>query len=195
MQGVVHHDRQVVGDAHVLARQDHVPFAGGVGGDLTVLAARALAGLVEDQVLAAVEDHARPLQRQPPGEGSLLGEQGGLLVRRRGGAPEHGPGPVLARPVRRRGDGVQHLAPGTEAAVEQALAAETGEGGVVVGHVLGLAAHRCGPSEAEPGQVLMDRRLEGWAAAGSVDVLDAQQEPATGCAGGVEGAEGRVGVA
>ena len=49
---------------------------------------------------------------------------------------------------------------------------------LIVGQVIGLAAHRPVPVEAEPAEIVQDRRLELGPAAGRVDILDAQQEPA-----------------
>src|SRR5215831_547425 len=43
--------------------------------------------------------------------------------------------------------------------------------------VLGLAAHRLLPGNAEPREVLIDRRLVFRPAARLVDILDAQQQP------------------
>jgi hypothetical protein len=44
--------------------------------------------------------------------------------------------------------------------------------------MVGLAAHRSFPIEAEPGKVVGEVGLEFGAAAGAVDILDAEQKPA-----------------
>ena len=48
----------------------------------------------------------------------------------------------------------------------------------VAGEVVGLAEDGLGPGEAEPGEVGEDGGLVGGAAAGGVDVLDAEEEGA-----------------
>ena len=60
--------------------------------------------------------------------------------------------------------------------------------------MLGLPADGRLPSEAEPGQVLADRRLELGPAAGDVDVLDAQEEPAARPRREIGVEESRIGV-
>src|SRR5262249_15038420 len=86
------------------------------------------------------------------------------------------------------------LGAGAEAGIEQAARFEPRERGAIIVHVLGLAAHRLLPGEAEPGEGLEDRRLEFRPAARAVDVLDAEQETAAG-AGGSRGEQRRVCVA
>jgi hypothetical protein len=61
--------------------------------------------------------------------------------------------------------------------------------------VVGLTSHRRFPVEPQPGQVVVDCGLEFGAAAGAVDVLDAQQATAAGVTGGFIGSEGGKGVA
>src|SRR5437762_2339896 len=58
-----------------------------------------------------------------------------------------------------------------------------------------LPPHRRFPGYPEPGEVLVDRRLEFRPAPGRVDVLDPQQEPAAGPAREVEIQQRRIGVA
>jgi hypothetical protein len=50
----------------------------------------------------------------------------------------------------------------------------------IVLQVLGLAPYRLFPRDADPGEILKNRGLEFRAAAGRIDVLDAQQEPSAG---------------
>src|SRR3546814_1256499 len=68
-----------------------------------------------------------------------------------------------------------------------------------VGEVVGLAPQRLFPGEAEPGEILQDRRLVFRPRALGVAVLAAQQEAPAGPAGsgfarGAGGEEGRIGV-
>ena len=89
-------------------------------------------------------------------------------------------------PLRRAagpGDLGLDLAPGAEARVQQPLSFEAGERVAVIVDMLGLAAQRPVPGEAEPGEVLDDRVVVFGAAAGMVDVLNPQQEAAAGLAG------------
>src|SRR4029079_16116457 len=65
----------------------------------------------------------------------------------------------------------------------------------IVGEMLGLAAHRAVPVEAEPAQVGLDRRFEFAPAAADVDVLDAQQEPPARLARAAPGNARRAGMA
>ena len=59
--------------------------------------------------------------------------------------------------------------------------------------MLGLAPHLAVPVEAEPFQIVQDRRLELALAAADVDVLDAHQEAAAGLARAMPAGPGRVG--
>src|SRR5262249_9199422 len=63
--------------------------------------------------------------------------------------------------------------------IDQALRFEPRQCRAVLFEMLALAAHRRLPYEAEPGEILEDRRLEFGAAARAVDILDAQQQAAT----------------
>jgi hypothetical protein len=65
-----------------------------------------------------------------------------------------------------------------EAWIDQAHAFERGQRGAISVEMVGLPLHRLFPLKAEPGQVLVDRRLVLGSAARSVDILDAQQQPA-----------------
>src|SRR5262249_71764 len=87
------------------------------------------------------------------------------------------------------------LPPAAEAGIEHPAGGELIQPLAIVGEVLGLPAHRLLPLEAEPGEILLDRRLERWPAAGAVEILDAQQESAPGRLSNPVGEEGRMGMA
>src|SRR5690606_33918861 len=83
--------------------------------------------------------------------------------------------------VRRRAGALDlgaNLGAGAEARIEQALRRESVERRAIVIEMLGLAPDRHRPVEAEPGEIVEQRRLEGRTRAAEVDVLDAQQEAA-----------------
>src|SRR5260370_41719635 len=61
--------------------------------------------------------------------------------------------------------------------------------------MLRLPPHRSFPGDAEPGEVFIDCGLELRPAAGRVDILDAQQEPAAGVARQIEIQQRRISVA
>ena len=67
-----------------------------------------------------------------------------------------------------------------EARIDRALRLQLRQRRAVCVEMLGLAPHRLFPRDAEPGEVLVDRRLEFRPAARRVDVLDAQQEAPAG---------------
>src|SRR5260370_17253720 len=52
--------------------------------------------------------------------------------------------------------------------------------------MLARARYRAVPGDAEPGQILIDRRLELAPATGDVDILDAQEKPASARARQIE---------
>ena len=100
----------------------------------------------------------------------------------------------VARPAWPGGGG-DNLGPAHECRVDQVHGLEARQSRGVGIHMLRLAADRFLPRQPEPGEVREDRRLVFRAAAGRVDVLDAQQEaPVCGAAGRVTG-ERRKGVA
>ena len=70
------------------------------------------------------------------------------------------------------------VCPGAEARIQQASRIQCVERGAILRQVLRLHAHRPVPVEAQPGQVLLNRGGELGAAAGGIDILDPQQEPA-----------------
>src|SRR3954452_18401906 len=74
------------------------------------------------------------------------------------------------------------LAPCAEARVKQPADVEPPERGAVILKMPGLAADRSVPVEAEPGEVLDDRRVVFGPAAGVVDILDPQQKQPAGLA-------------
>src|ERR1700680_2633117 len=98
------------------------------------------------------------------------------LFRREGAA---GPGIKrravgIARPRFARGDKPGDLGAALERRIDKAFCFEPFERGAVFGEVRGLAAYGRFPFDAEPGEILVDRRLELRPAAAAVDVLDAQ---------------------
>ena len=68
------------------------------------------------------------------------------------------------------------LPPGAEAGIEQPRGFELRQGRAVIVGMLGLAAYRSVPIKPEPPQILDDRADVFRAAAGMVDVFDAQQK-------------------
>jgi len=68
------------------------------------------------------------------------------------------------------------LASCAKAGVEHSHFAKPIEGGAIVVEMLRLSTHRTVPAEAEPGQIFEDCGGILLAAAGPVDILDAQQE-------------------
>ncbi len=90
---------------------------------------------------------------------------------------------------------LRYVLAGTETGVDEAQRIEPIESRRVVGHMVRLAPHRLLPGEAQPRQILEDGGLIGCAAAGAVDILDAQQKAAMGGAGRLVTDEGGGGVA
>src|SRR5205085_10577122 len=82
------------------------------------------------------------------------------------------------------GDEARDLAARLEARIEETV--EPCQRGAITVELRALAPHRLLPSDTEPCQVLVDRLLVVRPAARHVDVLDAQQEAATGRARHVE---------
>ena len=78
--------------------------------------------------------------------------------------------------MRRLTDVIEDLAPGAKAPIDQCPFDQLIQGAAIIRHVLGLAADGFLPRQAQPSQVLKDRRLIFGAAARGVDVLDAQKE-------------------
>lgn len=188
--GVVDHHRQMIADPQVLARQDHVARQIGAGEDTARLAAGPAPHLLEGQAVEAAEGALRGRQRKAQGEGPPLGEEGGLLARRRGAGPE-GFGLAMGRAA----DLVQRGLAGAETAIEQAPVGQAGQGRGV-----GLPSQRLAPDgglpvKAEPGQILQDPGLVFAPRPGRVDILDPQEEPALRRPRRPVGRQGRIGVA
>lgn len=96
--------------------------------------------------------------------------------------------------MRGRSGGLGDLPAAAEIAIQQPTALEPLQRLVVVGHVLGLTADGPFPAQTQPGEILQDRRLVFGAAAGAVDVLDTQNEPAARGPGRLPGGQGGKGV-
>jgi len=82
-----------------------------------------------------------------------------------------------------------------EGRIDQAQARQFFRRLAVARKMFRLPAHRRFPGYPEPGEVFVDRRLEFRPAAGCVDILDPQQEPAAAFARQVEIQQRRIGVA
>jgi len=72
------------------------------------------------------------------------------------------------------------FAPALEARINEPLCFESVEGGRVVVEVLALPAHRLLPGNAQPAEILADRRLVFRPTPLRVDVLDPQQQSPAG---------------
>ena len=81
-----------------------------------------------------------------------------------------------------------------KAAIDQPALAKGVYSGGIVCKMVRLTPHRLFPVKAQPAQVLIDAVLIFGAAAGGVDVLDAQDETACGVFGGLIGRQRREGV-
>ena len=190
LPGVVDRDGQVIGDADILAGQDHVAAQLGPGGDQAVLATSGpWPSSRKVRVSNPHERFAGRVEGQAPGEGFSSGEASGLLVGGEGTAAEH-----LHGAVGGAGHGLGHLLAGAEAAIGEAAGGQAVEGALVVGQVVGLAEDGSLPLEAQPGEVLDEAGLELGAAAGGVDILDAHDEAAASLARGLMGGERGIGV-
>src|SRR5690606_4515137 len=140
--------------------------------------------LEHEREILRPERGARLLERKPPGERLAGREPCGFLLLGQRLAGEH-----FAGFVRRGGDRLGDLLARAEAAIDK-LSVDEGlpRRGVLV-HVLLLATYRRLAVKAEPGEVLVDRRLELRSGPALVDVLEAQQEAARRGARGVERGE------
>jgi len=94
-----------------------------------------------------------------------------------------------------RGDQSSDLATAFKARIEQPLVVELGDCGPVIIEMPALPPHRLLPGDAEPGKVLIDCIFVLRARPGFVDVLDAQQQPATQIACHLRVKQCRVGMA
>jgi hypothetical protein len=72
-------------------------------------------------------------------------------------------------------DQARDLGTAFETRIDQTLRNEPFDSVAIVGEMVGLAARRGFPGDAEPGEVLINRVLELELAAGRVDILDAQR--------------------
>ena len=132
---------------------------------------------------AAANARERCRHVEPPGVGRRPTRRaGGVRVptsrgRRRGRAARRRD--RAARPLRRLGLGDEgaDLAAAHEGGIDELLADQQVEHGLVLGEMFGLPAHRLFPVDPEPGEVVVDALLEFRRAALEIDVLDAQQEP------------------
>ena len=131
----------------------------------------------------------RGIDRQPPGEGLELGQPAVFLVGMDRPAAER-----RDRTVRRAQRVLGQVPAGLEAAIDQAPRLQLLQRGLVVRQMLGLPAHRLFPGQAQPGEVVENRRLVFRAAACRVDVFEAQQEPPSGLLRRRIGGQGRKGV-
>ena len=165
--GVVDNDREMIRDANVAPCEDDV-------------ARRGEKRRAVDGVDARIE-RPRLGQGEWTGGGEGAGEIEADRVARTGlghRAPAAGAG-IDRRPrsaLLRRGEGGANLGPGASAGVGEPDRRQPVECGGVAAQMLGLAQHRLGPAEAEPGKILEDRRLVLRAGAAAVDVLDAKKE-------------------
>lgn len=82
-----------------------------------------------------------------------------------------------------------------ETGIDEALGFQLLQGRGVIGEMLGLAADRFLPVEAEPMQIVIESGFEFRATAGAVDVLDAQQKTPARFARGAMSEQGGMGVA
>src|SRR3712207_6344986 len=123
----------------------------------------------------------------------LLGRQrpaGARIERRAVGIARPGP----AAPGLPAGNGLADVPAGAEARIEEAPLLQRQGGAAVVAEVLRLPPDGLLPAQAEPGEIVVDGRLEGGTAAGDVDILDAQEKPAAESPGEVVVEQGRIGV-
>ena len=88
----------------------------------------------------------------------------------------------------RRDPGARDLRPRAEAWIEQVARPQRVQNGGILRQMLALPADRAIGRKAEPGHVLDDGGLELGAAAAGVDVLDPQQEAASGLVSSRSGA-------
>ena len=171
LRGVVHDDRHVVGRADVAPGEHDVAHAAHQRlGRHGVVPGRDRAGVAEPQGTG-------------PSHGAGHVEADGVVGLRLGhGAAaacagvDQPVGAVHRRALLWRRERRADVGAAAAAGVGEAHGREAPDGVGVERQALGLAEHRPGPGEAEPGQVLLDQGLPFGAGAGRVDVLDAQEE-------------------
>lgn len=176
LQMVVQRGAEMIAGGHVAAAQHHVPETFRFGRDFAPIAGIGI-GLPKG-------DRAGPDDRlgtvEPQREGIAAGSAFGRKIRMEIAACagiKRGPIWTTWASMRGTGRGGDVLA-AAEAGIEDAQGFQSGQGGAVFVEMIGLAAHRLLPVEAEPGEVLGDAGLEFGAAAGAVDILDAQEKAA-----------------
>ncbi len=172
LQRIVVGDAKMIAGRCVLAGQDDVAEWLGAASDGAF--ARCLEG--QDCGVAAC---CECLVHMQPQSVRLAGSDAGIaLVLRQPAArawvARHAIGRV------RSGGGLLDVGAAAKAGVEQAARRQPIKRGAILGEVLRLHPHLAIPVEAEPGQVLEDRRGELRTAARPVDVFQAEQEPAAG---------------
>ena len=169
LEGVIHDDGQMVGDADVLARQDDVARQGRVHLDSAVFTSGPGAGLGKGEETR--EPTGLP-DVQSPGEGFAVGEALALLGRGKAVAEVGGFGPMGCL-----GHGFRHLPARPEAPVGETLRYKTVQGFAVGGPAVRLKEAGQFPVDPQPGQVLNDGAFEFRTAPGPVDVLDPEAKP------------------
>ncbi len=191
LDGVIVGGAEMVAGGGILAGEHGIAEADGGAGDL------AGGAIGEGERGGEAGQRAGGIQAQ--GVRGVGGEQGGSI-----GAVAAGAG-VAGRAVGIEqgaggggvggGGGRGDVGAGAEAGIDQVAGGKGGKGGAVGGHLGGLVKGRTVPIEAEPVQVVFDRLGVLRAAAGGVDVFDAQQEGAVGRAGRLPGEQGGANVA
>ena len=172
---VVDDDRQVVGDADVLARKHRIAPAQRVGRD------RSARGVAPRQRSCARD---RPRDVEPPGDAVVVA--GPPHIATTAGARIYRDSPMR----RALGD----FGPSADARIEQSRGAQRVERGRVSRRVAALQLDPV-PSDAEPIQILDDPVDEGGARPTAIDVLEAQQEASAVRSGRGAGGERRIGMA
>ena len=185
---VVDGHRQVVAGGRVLAAEHHVTQQ--------VRAAIHPAGAAVVPAQGSRLGHRR-VDVEAPGEGLAVGDAVVALLVGQMTADagiEH-----LAAGSVRGPAGLLHLGPDllarAKAGIDQITARQDRKCGLVGCEFVRLPADRHVGGDAEPGEVVDGGLLEGVEATGLVDVLDAQDEAASGAARRLPGEQGRIGVA
>ena len=172
----------MIAGRRLLAADDDVAPGGGVGGDGAGLAGRARAGFDPG------ERTGRSPSPRPCRGGSRRARRArcarrvrsaASAARRPDRAARHRDRAASAHATRGRRP-ARDLGAAFEARKGQAPGLERGKRRAVVVEMLGLPPDRLFPCEPEPGEILVDRRLEFRPAARRVDILDAQQQAPAG---------------
>ena len=176
---IVHGDGQVVTRRRIGAPEHDIPPGGWLGFDLPL---RSVAGFLPGEPLA--DEGTCLVDVEPPGM-ALCGRQPfspfGLgeaaLLRRIEGCTVRIARPDGALALMGRDTGL-HLAAREEGGIDEAHGLQSIECFPVKRKMLRLAAGRGFEGDPEPGKIVENRLFEFPAAAGKVDILDAQQEAA-----------------